>query len=71
MLIERKCLTGTALGWVPAVREAGQAPLALALKTRDTSLKLCWEGDGGDEWLLSLLTNNASRPLEQQSAKLC
>lgn len=47
LLTERKFLTGRALGWVPVVLEAGQVPCALALETKDSSWRLCWEGEGG------------------------
>lgn len=52
------------------VTDTGKVPFTLALKTKNSSSRLCWEEeDGADELLPSLLTDNSSPPLEQQASK--
>lgn len=53
---------------IPTVTEAGQ--VALALETKASPLRLCWEGEeGADDLLLSLVPDKSSQPLDQHASK--
>lgn len=56
---------------IPTVTEAGQVALALALETKASPLRLCWEGEeGADDLLLSLAPDKSSQPLDQHASKV-